>query len=324
MGMFDHLPSEGSAPSGLFDHLPDVEESAAQKAGRILKDPEGGVLPAVGSLIDSALPSGGPDQGWVGDTIVDAARAPVTFSQGLAGLANLATGGAGGKILDAVGYNPRAAQGAMSEHYSDSRKQAMQELSAAGDSAEQKVADANGVWDTTKAAVSGAGDIAGAMLRNPSLIQEQVIQTLPDLLAGAGVVGGAAKRIAARGGEAALEASANKLSWMGHGVEGLQVAGQNAEQIRESDPDNLAGQYLQLPAGAVTGLIGRGASKIPGFGDAQTAAQLAIAGPKGAAKELLGSGGVPAQVLKAGISEGMFQELPQSAQEQIWQNVAEG
>ncbi len=172
--------------------------------------------------------------------------------------------------------------------------------------------------------VGGAGRIAGSMLLNPGVIQDQFIQSLPDMLMGAGVVGKVAKGIAAKGGAAAVDAAANRLSWLGHGIEGAQTAGQNAEQIREEHPDNLAGQYLQVPAGVVTGLIGRGASKVPGFGDVQTAAQLAIAGPKGASKTLAGTGGVTARLLKAGFSEGFLQELPQSYQEQIWQNLAEG
>ena len=301
-----------------------AEESPITRARRVLKDPEGGILPAAGSLIDSVLPSGGPDQGWLGDTAVDLARAPVTHAQTLAGIGNLITGGLAGKALDAVGFNPRQAQEGLAAHYSDSRKAQMQELADAGKRAEQKVADASGILDTTKAALSGAGDIAGTMIANPGLIQDQIIQTAPDMLLGAGIVGSAGKRILAKGGEEALGAASNKLSWLGHGIEGAQAAGQNAEQIRENNPDNLAGQYLQVPAGVLTGLIGRGASKIPGFGDVQTAAQLALAGPKGAAQRLLASGSPAAQIVKGMISEGLFQELPQSAQEQVWQNLAEG
>lgn len=335
-------------------------ESALSRAGSILTDPNGGVMPAIGSLVDSALPSGGPKQGWLGDTMVDIARAPVSASQTLSGLANLATAGGSGSALDALGYDPKAAQAALSEHYSPQRKQAMNALADSGKLAEQKYKDASGAWDTTKALLSGAGDIAGTMLTNPGLIQDQILQTAPDMVMGAGIVGGVAKKIFSKAaieagagagigaeriaeilagraapattaelaaldaGTKAVEAASGKLSWLGHGIEGAQTAGQNAEQLREDNPDNLAGQYLQVPAGVITGLIGRAATKVPGFGDVQTAAQLAMAGPKGSASKLLASGNLPLQMLKGGISEGLFQELPQSAQEQVWQNLAEG
>ncbi len=64
-----------------------IAEGAFARAKRILQDPEGGVMPAAGALIDSALPKGGPQQGWLGDTAVGLARAPVSASQTLAGLA---------------------------------------------------------------------------------------------------------------------------------------------------------------------------------------------------------------------------------------------
>ena len=325
---------------------PDTEGAFA-RAGRVLGDPDGGVLPAVGSLMKSAVPNF--------DTAIDIARAPITLSQTIAGVGNLATGGLLGKGLDAIGYDPKAASDFLSEGYSEGRKKAQQKVAESAQQMEQDVSDASGAYDTAAAGFKGAGKLVGTLLQNPSVIQEQVIRTLPDMLFGAGLMGkigktiflgaaetagidsaravelmsgvapaNVAEKAAIEAGQKAIKLSETKLSWLGHGVEGAQAAGQNAWQIREDDPNNIAGQYLQIPAGIITAMIGRAASKIPGFGDVQTAAQMAIAGPKAAGGVLGATGSFGKRVGKGFLNEGLFQEFPQSYQEQVWQNIAQG
>ncbi len=318
----------------------------------IARDPQGGILPATGKIISSLIPQ---SSGWVGDTAIDVARAPMALTQTIAGLGNLATGGKLGEALDAIGYNPKAADAMLSDKYSPQRKQAQQNVESAAKQMESGIKAADGAVDTTFAGVIGAGSLIGSLLSNPSVIQEQIIRTLPDMLFGAGVIGkigktiflgaaeqggiasarvvelmsgaapaNAAELAAIKAGQKAIELAETKLSYLGHAVEGAQATGQNAWQLREDNPNDMAGQYLQIPAGVLTALIGRAASKIPGFGDVQTATQMAIAGPKAANNVLSATGGFSKRVGKGILSEGGFQEFPQSMQEQIWQNIAQG
>ena len=318
----------------------------------IARDPQGGILPATGKIISSLIPQ---SSGWVGDTAIDVARAPMALTQTIAGLGNLATGGKLGDALDAIGYNPKVADAMLSDKYSPQRKQAQQNVESTAKQMESGIKAADGAVDTTFAGVIGAGSLIGSLLSNPSVIQEQIIRTLPDMLFGAGVIGKIGKTIflgaaeqsgiasarvvelmsgaapanagelaAIKAGQKAIELAETKLSYLGHAVEGAQATGQNAWQLREDNPNDMAGQYLQIPAGVLTALIGRAASKIPGFGDVQTATQMAIAGPKAANHVLGATGGFAKRVGKGIVSEGGFQEFPQSMQEQIWQNIAQG
>lgn len=302
------------------------------------------------------LPEEKPQQGSrLKDLAIDIARAPITLGQTITGIGSLATGGKLGEALDAIGYNPKAAHEFLSDFYSPQRKEANAAVAETAKQAEADIGNAQGVGETSMAALKGAGSLTASLFKNPSVIQEQVIQSLPDMLFGAGIVGKAGKLIflsgaekvgigaeravqllagaapateaeigAIKAGQKAVELAQTKLSWLGHGIEGTQAAGQNAEQIREANPNNLEGQYAQIPAGILTALIGRAASKVPGFGDVETAAALKLAGVQGPQGVLGATGNIGKRVAKGMFSEGVLQELPQSAQEQIWQNLGDG
>jgi hypothetical protein len=103
-------------------------------------------------------------------------------------------------------------------------------------------------------------------------------------------------------------------------MEGVLTMGQNAQQVREVKPDAEWGDYLlQVPAGAITGTIARGVGKIPGLENVETTMALNAMGAKPGI-----TGNVASRAAKGILSEGVLQEVPQSAQEQAWQNLATG
>ena len=114
--------------------------------------------------------------------------------------------------------------------------------------------------------------------------------------------------------------------------EGALAAGQNAEQVREEDSNGqLSARQAALLAGsgALTGLIGFGANRLQralGIGDIDTALATGRVTPQALAGQIAQAStkSLPRRIAESALSEGLFQELPQSAQEQIAQNLAQG
>jgi len=227
----------------------------------------------------------------LGDTGVSLLKGAVGVPEAMVGVADLVTGGQAGKLAEDLGFRPKEAKSIMDEWYSPEQR-----------AANQEVQQARGFVDTTMAA-----------LRNPSTILQSAVESAPSLLP-AGAVARGAMAIAPRIG-GALAAGIG---------EGAVSAGQTAEQVRQEMADGLlTGEQAGLAAasGALTGAIGAVAGKIAnrlGIGDIdQLVAGVQQAGPK-AQKSF-------ARALMEGFAtEGVLQELPQSAQEQIAQNVALG
>lgn len=156
---------------------------------------------------------------------------------------------------------------------------------------EQNIQNAEGFWDT-------AGEIASS----PRAMLGRGIEMLPGMV-GAGMAG------------KALSKAAPAISEMtGAAIgEGALTAAQQGQQVIGNDPMNVSGMYAQLPAGAITGVISRVAGKYGGN------VETALVGGGERAVGNLGQ-----RFIKGVLGEGVFEELPQSAQEQIWQNIAEG
>lgn len=181
------------------------------------------------------------------------------------------------------------------------------------------------------------GSIAKAYLQNPGYTAGQVAESLPGMVAG-GVVGralmgagaAAAAGNAAGGGAARAavpgyleRAVGQKLAVpiaAGAG-EGAVTAGQQMAQYEGDDQQKNA--LASLGAGVGTGALGavggRVANKL-GLETAETAIVNAGKGrlAEGGAKSMAG------RVAGGMVSESVLQELPQSTQEQMWQNYAEG
>lgn len=229
-----------------------------------------------------------PLLGRAGDIGISALKGAIGVPESALGLADIVTGGYAGKGAEALGFRPKEARETLNEMYSPAQK-----------AANQRVAEAKGFLPTV-----------GAMVSNPSTLVQTGLESLPSMGAG-GVVGRGALAAAPRIGEMLAGA-------IGEGVVG---AGQSAEQIRQQTPGgNLslgqAGAALASGIGdtAFAAVGGRIAHKL-GISDIDTALV------HGGAVET-SSKGVARRMLEGGISEGVFEELPQSIQEQIWQNAA--
>lgn len=216
-------------------------------------------------------------------------KGAVSLPEAVVGLADIPSGGAVGKALEDIGYQPKQAK-----EYLDTL------LSPAQQEANAKLREAEGFTDTLATAV-----------QNPSTIATTTLESLPSMLGGAGIARFGLK-VAPRIGAVAAGA-------MGEGAIG---AGSAAEQIRGETADGTLTAKQSLSAigsGIGTGVLGFAGGKLAqklGVADVDTL--LAQGGPRATAQ------GFVSQVGKAGLSEGAFEELPQSMQEQMWQNFATG
>lgn len=248
-----------------------------------------GTQPA-GLLSDDEVFGSPPSSGWrrAGDVGLTALKGAISLPEAAVGLADLATGGHAGKWLEEnAGFRPKAAKAAIDDWYSPEQK-----------AANRAVSSAEGFWDT-----------AGAAIANPSTILHAGIESVPLMLGGAGIARGV---MAAAPGVAPWAAGA-----IGEGVVG---AGAAAEGVRQESGDGLlsgkqAGAALASGAGAAAlGAVGGKLAQRLHIDDVDT---LLAGGAQQASKR-----GLPARMAGGAISEGVFEELPQSAQEQVWQNVA--
>lgn len=232
--------------------------------------------------------------GTMGDVGVTAVKGAIGLPQAFVGLADIPTFGYIGKGLDAIGIRFNEAQAIASGWYSPAQQRA-----------NQAVQSADGFFDTLGAAAS-----------NPSTIATTVGESLPQMLGGAGIARGLMKFLP-------------KVSPLlaGAAGEGILGAGSAAESIRAQTPDellNLQQSVSALGSGAMTAVFGMMGGKLAqrlGIDDIDTA--LARGNLDKGAVDTAKRGFV-ARLAGGGISEGLFEELPQSAQEQMWQNFATG
>lgn len=234
----------------------------------------------------------------VPDIGVMALKGAVGLAETGIGLADIPTMGAAGRALERVGVRPREAQEELSTWYSPQQRAAQAEVSEA----------------------FKEGFVPGVVsaVRHPSTIAATIGESAPSMIGGAGVARGAMKAIPAM------------KPWLAGALgEGVVGAGSAAEQIRQQSktgylsPAQLAAITASGTGTALLGAAGGRFSAKLGVGDIETA--LA----RGAVRE---TAAVPSKIPKSfwmraaagGISEGVFEELPQSAQEQMWQNYATG
>jgi N12 class adenine-specific DNA methylase len=221
-------------------------------------------------------------------------KGAIAVPEAIVGMADLVSGGRVGKFLENeggdIGFRPKEAKAALDEYLSPEQK-----------AANAAVQQADGFVDKLGAAVS-----------NPSVIAHTAVESVPAMLGG-GVV--------ARG----LLKAAPKLGIAAAGAgEGIVGAGLTAEGIRQETADGLlTGQQAGIAAasGVATGLIGAIAGKVAakmGIGDIDAF----VAGVKVAAPAV--QKGVVKQIVQGAFSEGVLEELPQSVQEQVAQNLALG
>ncbi|WAC72062.1 PLxRFG domain-containing protein [Roseateles sp. SL47] len=227
----------------------------------------------------------------VGDTGISLLKGAIAIPEAAVGVADLVTGGRAGKLAEDAGFRAKDAKQFLDEYYSPEQK-----------AANQRVTQAEGIGGTLAAAIE-----------NPSTIAHAIAESAPSLLGAGGIARGAMAVAPRLAGAAAA----------GLG-EGVLSAGQTAEQVRQESGDGLlTGEQVGISAasGALTGLLGTVAGKVAnrlGIGDVN---QL-VAGVRNAGPEV--EKGVVRKLMEGFASEGVLQEFPQSAQEQIAQNVALG
>jgi hypothetical protein len=165
-------------------------------------------------------------------------------------------------------------------------------------------------------------DIAGAYATNPGNVAGMVAESLPQMVAG-GVLGRgalAAGRATGVVGAPTTAAQAATQGAIAGGVgEGAVIAGGTMDQIDDSvEPRRAAAASAGAGvAGAALGVLGAKAAQRLGVLDAESA----IAGGVG---QVAGEApGLARRVAGGALSEGVLEELPQSAAETIIQNWAE-
>ena len=202
-------------------------------------------------------------------------------------------------------------------------KEAEGEYSKGLQAAKQEVSSA---WeDPTKTGL----DVAKAYITHPSYIASQVAESVPSMLAG-GLVGRGLMGVG-KGAQAAglLEREVGKktAAAVAGGVgEGVVQTGQAMGQYEGDDPQRAA--IAAIGSGVIDAVIGTGAGRVAQGLGLETAETLMAKGfNKSVLNELSLGKGVAAQtkkVLGGAVSEGILQELPQSAQEAVWDNYANG
>jgi hypothetical protein len=250
------------------------------------------------------------------DAGVSLARGGVQAVDAMIGLANLPTGGHAGKFIeDVTGYEPGELDERLASHYSPAQQ-----------AANRKVSEAKGFLSTL-----------GTAIQNPSTIVHSVLESTPSMVAG-GFLG---RGLLAAGGRIAPKAmqAAGQSRYLiaGAAGEGSVQAGSMAEEVRQQNEDGLlTGKQIAQSVGSgigtgAFGIAGARLAKKLGIGDIDTwlaggklspGAKTGKAVNEVAKSSVKNHKGVVGRIISGGITEGIFEELPQSAQEQVWMNAA--
>lgn len=241
-------------------------------------------------------PEAEPPSAWrrVPDVGIAALKTAVALPETVAGLLDIFTGGRVGRGLESLGVRFAETQKILDDLYSPQQK-----------AANAAVRNADGFVNTLVAASE-----------NPSAVLATIGESAAPMLAGG---------VLARGGMsiAKVANTARNASIAAAAGEGTMMAGSAAEGIRQQTEDGLLdarGIEAALGTGVLGAVAGRAGAKMAtkfGVGDIDTA----IA--QGMAKKT-DSPGFFSALVKGGVSEGAFEEMPQSIQEQMWQNYALG
>jgi hypothetical protein len=224
------------------------------------------------------------------DTGITFLKGTIGLPESFVGLADIPTKGAIGKLLEGAGYKPKEASAILDTY-----------LSEAQQAANRKVSEAKGFVPTVQAA-----------LQNPSTIATSIGESVPQMIGGAGVARGILKAAPILGPVIA--------GGLGEGVLG---AGSAAEDIRAQNANKLlTPEQATAAAGsgigtALFGIAGGRLAQKLGLDDIQT--MLAAGSSLGPAKSVVDFG---RRAIGSGITEGIFQEMPQSGQEKMWMNYA--
>jgi hypothetical protein len=265
----------------------------------------GGNAPQAGAF-DDLIPQKKQNKGLAGDIGTDLKRGIMGIPGAVTGLVDIPVAAATGeaaigkgwdRIGKATGFQP-----------SKWAKEAEAEYSPARQEANQKT---NEAWDN-----GTAMDIAGSYLSNPGhKILGPIVESAPSMIAGGVAARGIATAakiapaIAGGIGEGTIMAGQAMNNLIGEGVDARTAAGYSAAT-------GIAGGAIGAVGGKVAQKLGVIDPDTALAGGAARAASEAtgIAAAKETGKRMIGGG----------ISEGAFEELPQSVMEQGFSNLAQG
>jgi arsenate reductase-like glutaredoxin family protein len=230
----------------------------------------------------------------------------VSALQGVLGAKEAITGIADIPTMGIIGRGVAQAEKDLFGGTSQDAREKLQKLkSAEAQQEEKEIAETKGFLPT-----------AGAYLKRPGALVGMITESIPTMLGGAGIARGAVGSIAKVAGKEAAPLIAGAVG------EGAVTAGSIAESTRQESESGLitpeqAG--VATLAGAFTGglgVFGGRVAKRLGVGDFDT---LMAGGVSDAEKK-----SILKQAVKGALSESVFEELPQSMQEQIMQNINTG
>ena len=251
-----------------------------------------GILGMLEGALRYTVSAPGREGGLAGDVTTTLTKGAVAVPQAIVGLLDIPTFGYAGKGLEAIGVRFKDANTMLSGLQSP-------ELQGAN----KAVQDAHGFFGTI-----------GAALRNPAAIASTIGESLP-LMGAGGVAGGGLRALAP-----------NVAPWLAAAAgEGVVGAGSAAEGLREGNADGLLSvkqSFAAVMSGvgtAIFGAVGGKVSQKLGIADLDT---MLVKGGMDAANAKAVKSSFLSSIAKAGLSEGVFEELPQSVQEQMWQNFA--
>lgn len=244
---------------------------------------------------------------WTKDTAIDVTKGVIGIGETAVGLADIPTGNLAGKALSTVGYDPIKSREFLESGYSPARQVANKNV------------------EETKGFINSII----ALAKNPSVALGSAVESAPGSLGSAGVVKVAAGKMLATAGIKAGTAAATKflsqpttitkLIALGAATEGIQATGSIQEQGRQQDREWSDTVLPAIVAGIGTAGISFLTSKL--LPDAEV--KLAVSKLAGGIEKstLLRAGKNIAMTV---FKEGLLEEMPQSAQEQIFTNLAMG
>ena len=166
--------------------------------------------------------------------------------------------------------------------------------------------------EATTRNAKGFLNTAGAYLQNPSAIYTGVGESLPSMVGGAGI----GKTLAAKGVEPLLAAS------IGEGTIGAASTAQAISDQQGGKAPTLGQGAAALASGVLTAAFGQLGGKVAQKLGVEDIDKLFVAGATKEGAPVAASKIVAA--IKGAISESTFEELPQSMQDQVMQNLATG
>jgi hypothetical protein len=251
-------------------------------------------------------PSSNPVRRLVADPLVGLAKgAAVGIPETVVGLLDIPTMGHAGKVAETV------SRGLGLGDFKSANEMFDNLLTPETREAQQKVAEAKGFLPTIATAI-----------QNPSSIVQTVAESIPAMVTGMRVAGGIAKLAGKPLVEAGV-ANLPRIAKVGGIAEGAITAGQNIEQTRQQTEEGLltpSQVAINILSGVLTGMIGVAGGKLAqrfGLEDVDTLFTGGRSGIVGDKEK-----GIFKKILYGAFQEGVLEELPQSMQEQIAQNLA--